>query len=157
MFGLRYLRNYVGKITFFERFSRVMETSDTSSVVVPEEDGLVTRSPTSPCTNWVMRRNLFKGGRSNAPHSDLRLQVVLPLLHRRCQTLCVVDDLDGVPRRYADEKQKVEHELKSILQTLGADLLEHIITTFYNAYREYAKPSIAAKGRASHIYYDGLA
>lgn len=65
----------------------------------------------------------------NIAQSDMCL--VLPLLRRRCQILAVVD----VPCRYTDEKQKVECELKFILQTLGAGLLKHIQITFDNAGR----------------------
>ncbi|KAI6118494.1 hypothetical protein EDD16DRAFT_983490 [Pisolithus croceorrhizus] len=134
MFGLHRLRNYIGKITFFARFFQVIEP-DPSGDVLPvgaTEDGL----PGSY-------------QQADSAQSDPRLEVVLPLLHRRYQTLRAVGD---VPPQLADDKQKVEYELRSISQTLGADLLHHIMTTFENAcYQCLPWPR---SRQASHVYYD---
>ncbi|KIK14627.1 hypothetical protein PISMIDRAFT_347262 [Pisolithus microcarpus 441] len=65
--------------------------------------------------------------------------MVLPLLHRRCQTLCAKYD---APRRYAHETRRVKGEIKSISQTLGADLLAHTRIAFSNAYREHRLPIV---------------
>lgn len=81
---------------------------------------------------------------------DPRLEFVLPLLYRRCRTLCGwYDD----SRRYADERQTVEGEIKAILQTLSAELFEHIRITFREAYSEHALSSEATH-LASPLAYD---
>ncbi|KAI6019388.1 hypothetical protein PISMIDRAFT_615969 [Pisolithus microcarpus 441] len=85
-----------------------------------------------------MGYNPFRGSRQFATaESDPRLETLLPLLHRRCQSLCAQDD---APRRYAHERRRVEGEVKSISQTLGADLFEHMATAFRNAYWEHRLP-----------------
>ncbi|KAI6137246.1 hypothetical protein F5141DRAFT_1288791 [Pisolithus sp. B1] len=95
LFGLTYLRSYV-------------------------EEGLLPHTPILSCTDWVTRYTPLRGSQqSNAVQSNARHEVVLPLLHRRCQILRARRD---VPRRYAAEKQKVECELKSILRTLGVGM-----------------------------------
>ncbi|KAI6019385.1 hypothetical protein PISMIDRAFT_616447 [Pisolithus microcarpus 441] len=79
-----------------------------------------------------MGYNPFRGSQQfAAAESEPRLETVLPLLHRRCQTLCAEYD---APRRYAQERRRVEVETKSISQTLGADLLAHIMIAFISAY-----------------------
>ncbi|KAI6032488.1 hypothetical protein EDC04DRAFT_2898076 [Pisolithus marmoratus] len=155
MFGLNYLRNYIGDITFFSRFPQMMEADPPSDIVsVVLEDGLPACPPNPSRANWVMRCNPFKSSpQSNVVRLDPRLEAVLPLLRRRCQTLGVVDGADGVSRRYDDEIQKVEHEFKSISQTLGADLLEHITIAFDTGYWEH-ESSREATGLASRMYYD---
>ncbi|KAI6038898.1 hypothetical protein EDC04DRAFT_1845993 [Pisolithus marmoratus] len=97
-----------------------------------------------------MTCNLFKGRDQSSAEQDLRLEVVLPLLCRRCQDLCAERDAPG---RYADEKGKVVREVKSILQTLGSGLLEHITIAFLNAYREHESHTRATR-QASNIDYD---
>ncbi|KAI6137298.1 hypothetical protein F5141DRAFT_78627 [Pisolithus sp. B1] len=152
LFGLKYLRNYIGEITFFAKLPRMVETdspSDVLSVCAAEEDGLLPHPPILSCANWLARCSLLRGShQSDAVQSDARHEVVLPLLHRRCQTLRTRYD---ARHRYATEKQKVEYELKSILQTLGADLLEHIADTFRNRGSEH---SAGFTGQASSIKYD---
>ncbi|KIK19989.1 hypothetical protein PISMIDRAFT_682743 [Pisolithus microcarpus 441] len=140
LFGLRYLENYIGKITFFARFPLMMETGpvDVLSVGAAEADGLRACLPKLSYASSLMGYNPFRGSRQFAPaESDPRLETVLPLLHRRCQTLSTEYD---APRRYAHERQRVEEEIKSISQTLGAGLFEHITTAFDNAYWEYKSP-----------------
>ncbi|KAI6146965.1 hypothetical protein EDD17DRAFT_84704 [Pisolithus thermaeus] len=125
LFALEYLKNYIGDLTFFTRLPLMMGTSpvgDVQSVGDAEEHGSMS------------------GQQFIAAESDPRLEAVLPLLHRRCQILC---DRNDASRQYADEKQTVEDEIKSISQTLGADLLKHMRIAFYNAYREHELPSEA--------------
>ncbi|KAI6106442.1 hypothetical protein EDD16DRAFT_1629112 [Pisolithus croceorrhizus] len=55
--------------------------------------------------------------------------------------------------RIADERPILESEIRSISQTLDADLLEHIMITFCEAYREHVL-SIMATDQASHMKYD---
>ncbi|KAI6019014.1 hypothetical protein PISMIDRAFT_336565 [Pisolithus microcarpus 441] len=150
LFGLKYLKNYIGKITYFTRFSSMMETSKLP--VGAAEGGLRARpSIKLSFSNSVVRCNPFKGGRpSAAAESDPRLKVVLPLLHKRCQNLCNKYEL---PRRYAGERQRVEDEIKSISQTLGADLLGHMMITFRKAYHEHGLFSEAAR-LVSPMKYD---
>ncbi|KAI6003315.1 hypothetical protein F5J12DRAFT_839832 [Pisolithus orientalis] len=81
-----------------------------------------------------MTCNPFKSNQQSNAAQDLHSDVVLPLLRRRCQILCAWRDS---PRRYTDEKQKVECESNSIQQTLGAGLLEGITTTFGTASYEH--------------------
>ncbi|KIK19996.1 hypothetical protein PISMIDRAFT_13326 [Pisolithus microcarpus 441] len=134
LFGLKYLENYIGKITFFVRFPSTMETSavDVQSAGAVEVDGLRARLLKLSCASSLMGYNPFRGSRQfTAAESDPRLQTVLPLLHRRCQTLCAQVD---APRRYAHERRRIEGETKSISQTLGADLFAHIRTAFISAY-----------------------
>ncbi|KAI5984919.1 hypothetical protein F5J12DRAFT_62920 [Pisolithus orientalis] len=132
MFGLKHLRNYIGEIMFFR--SLPMVTKSKVSADTMEEDRLPARPPKLSCTNWVMTRTLFKGSSQSNATQDQCLESVLPLLRRRCQILCAKDD---APHRYANEKPKLEHELKSIRQTLSALLLEDIRITFYDAYCEH--------------------
>ncbi|KAI5987988.1 hypothetical protein F5J12DRAFT_532232 [Pisolithus orientalis] len=132
MFGLQPLRNYVGKITFFERLSGMMTTT-------AEGHGLLA--------------SLFMGSRQSRVAQDPRLEVVLPLLRERCQILCAEDD---APPRYADEKQKVDRELESISQTLSACLLDHIDTTFSDAsfFHRLMPPGSRQPDPESRIEYD---
>ncbi|KAI6101383.1 hypothetical protein EV401DRAFT_817809 [Pisolithus croceorrhizus] len=89
-----------------------------------------------------MRRSLFGGGRQiTTAESDPRPEIELRLLRRRCQVL----GRFRARRRYADERQRLEGEIKLIRQTLGVDLLEHIMTTFYNAPREDESPEATRK------------
>ncbi|KAI5993782.1 hypothetical protein F5J12DRAFT_422166 [Pisolithus orientalis] len=97
-----------------------------------------------------MTRYLFMGSSQSNAMQDQCLEVLVPLLRRRCQILCAQYD---APHRYADETAKMQRELKSLRQTLGADLLQHIRITFYNAYREH-ESSTRATGQASNIDYD---
>ncbi|KAI6101063.1 hypothetical protein EV401DRAFT_2027633 [Pisolithus croceorrhizus] len=53
----------------------------------------------------------------------------------------------------ANERLAVEGEIKSISQTLGADLLEHIRSAFCNACREH-ESSTEATGQVDHMKYD---
>lgn len=59
------------------------------------------------------------GSSQSSATQDRRLEVVLPLLRRRCQILCAEYD---APRRYSDEKAKMRCELKSLWQTPSADV-----------------------------------
>ncbi|KAI6022266.1 hypothetical protein PISMIDRAFT_675444 [Pisolithus microcarpus 441] len=129
MFGLEYLRIYIGEITFFARLPWMMETN-------PPSDGLYLSAaeeenpPTLSRANWVTRYNLLWGNQqSQGVRLDARHEAVLPLLDRRCQTLRAQCKQTY---RYAAEKQKVECEVKSISQTLGAGLLKPLLTTFRN-------------------------
>ncbi|KAI6042385.1 hypothetical protein EDC04DRAFT_1000199 [Pisolithus marmoratus] len=156
MFGLKYLRNYIGKITFFESFPSILKTNPPRDILpaagVAKADG----SPAYPSklsrTILVTRCNLPNNGLQSDAHaqSDPRLKVVLPLLRKRCQILCA---RHNVLHWYTDETHKVECELKFISQTLGDDLLKHIRTSFYNAYREQ-EYSTKASAQASHMTYD---
>ncbi|KIK19995.1 hypothetical protein PISMIDRAFT_616793 [Pisolithus microcarpus 441] len=97
-----------------------------------EADGLRACLPKLSCAGSLMGYNPFRGSQQfAAAESEPRLETVLPLLHRRCQTLCAEYD---APRRYAQERRRVEVETKSISQTLGADLLAHIMIAFISAY-----------------------
>ncbi|KAI6158969.1 hypothetical protein EDD17DRAFT_930732 [Pisolithus thermaeus] len=130
LFGLKHAQNFIGRITFFARFPSMMKTSSTD--IAASEDGL-------------------RGGRQfTTAESDSRLEAVLPLLHNRCQILCKEYDS---PRRHADERQRLEDEIKSISQTLGAELLEHIVITARDTYHGRvwsSKPT----GQPSHVKYD---
>ncbi|KAI6020593.1 hypothetical protein EDC04DRAFT_2737279 [Pisolithus marmoratus] len=166
MFGLKYLRNYIGKLTFFARFPWVMDTilpSDIQSVG-SEDDSLLLHPPKLFCANCLMRCNLFKANQSNAAQSDPCLQTALPLLYRRCLTLRTTDAKGRFLPRGAYERRKMECELMSMSQTLGTDLLEHIRIRFDKAY--YARlssygsashpqsQSTGVTGQASNMYYD---
>ncbi|KAI6004985.1 hypothetical protein EDC04DRAFT_1013944 [Pisolithus marmoratus] len=125
-------------IKFFSDLLPSMIETDSlsdSSVGTAEADSLLPHPSTLTCTNWVMICNLFNRRQQSNADEDSRLEVVLPLLRRRCQTLCAEDD---APRQYADEKKKVVREVESILQTLGSGLLGHIADTFQNAPFEQA-------------------
>ncbi|KAI6038928.1 hypothetical protein EDC04DRAFT_1849011 [Pisolithus marmoratus] len=141
LFGLQYLRNYIGKITLFERLPSMVETDSLSegSVGTAEalENSLLAHPPKLTCTNWAMICNLFNGRQQSNADEDSRLEVVLPLLRRRCQTLCAERD---APRQYADEKKKVVREVESISQTLDSGLLKYIAHTFRNAPFEREHP-----------------
>ncbi|KAI6038842.1 hypothetical protein EDC04DRAFT_1841431 [Pisolithus marmoratus] len=116
LFGHEYLRNYIGDIKFFEKLSWVIATTSLGEALVgtaKEDMKLLAQPPTLPFVSSVNDAQ------------DSRLHVV-PLLVRRCQVLSAEHD---VPHRYADEKQKIQHELKSISQTPCAGLLTHIIDT----------------------------
>ncbi|KAI6137885.1 hypothetical protein BKA82DRAFT_1008740 [Pisolithus tinctorius] len=98
-----------------------------------EEDGLLARTPKLSCADWVMTCNLFKGSWQSNAMQDPHIEVMLAALSKRCHTL----SRDDARRRYANEKQKVERELKSISQTLSAGLLQHVLRVFSNAYFEH--------------------
>ncbi|KIN94206.1 hypothetical protein M404DRAFT_1008503 [Pisolithus tinctorius Marx 270] len=137
-------------MTFFGRFPWTIETDSLGEVSIgtAEEDGLLTRPPRLSCADWAMTCNLFVGSHQPDVAQDPRLEVVLPQLCRRCQTLSA---RDNAPRRYADEMQKVQNELKSIAHSLSAGLLNHIRITFFNAYFEHEHLST---GLESRIEYD---
>ncbi|KAI6042414.1 hypothetical protein EDC04DRAFT_1002612 [Pisolithus marmoratus] len=139
LFGLQYLRNYIGEITLFERLPSMVQTDSLSegSVGAAEEDSLLVHPPKLTCTNWVMTCNLFNRRQQSNADEDSRLEVVLPLLRRRCQNLRTEHD---APRRYADEMKKVVREVESILQTLGSGLLKYIANTFFKTYLEHEHP-----------------
>ncbi|KAI6145907.1 hypothetical protein BKA82DRAFT_2284258 [Pisolithus tinctorius] len=128
----------------------MMESDSLSEVSAGsgEEDGLLARTPKLSCADWMMTCNLFKGTRQSNATQDPHLEVLLPVLCKRSHTLSARSD---APRRYTNEKQKVEHELKSISQTLSADLLRHIIHVFFNAYFEQ---ECSETPQASRIEYD---
>ncbi|KAI6018949.1 hypothetical protein BKA83DRAFT_4309659 [Pisolithus microcarpus] len=136
LFGLKYLKNYVGEITFVARFPSMMETSpvDVLFASAAKEDGLRVRLPNLSCTNFVMGYNdPFRDDQGFATtEPDPRLEAVLPLLLGRCESFCAPYD---APCR-GHEIQRVEEEIMCISQTLGVDLVGHITTAFYNAYRE---------------------
>ncbi|KAI6106436.1 hypothetical protein EDD16DRAFT_1629058 [Pisolithus croceorrhizus] len=137
--------------------------------IVALEDGSRVRPPKLSCANSAMRRNLFQGGwQFTAAKSDPRLEVVLPLLNRRLEALYGMFHLPSWAA-CVDERQRVEDEMKSILQTLGVNLLEHIRITVYNAYREHTTwpggpiissfrasscPSTEAAHRVTRLKYD---
>ncbi|KIN95577.1 hypothetical protein M404DRAFT_1007356 [Pisolithus tinctorius Marx 270] len=151
IFGLEYLRNFTGEISFFKRLASIAETDLFSEVSVGTmEDGLLA-SPLK--SSWAMTRNPFRRSWKSNGARDPRLRAILPLLQRRCRTLHARDE---APRLYGDEKQKMEHELKSISQTLSAGLHEHISITFSNAYLEDEHSASRSKlvDRTSHINYD---
>ncbi|KAI6152855.1 hypothetical protein EDD17DRAFT_1634125 [Pisolithus thermaeus] len=136
LFGLTYLRSYVGEITFFARLPWVVESdppSDILSVYAAEEDGLLPHPPILSCADWITRYTPLRGSQqSNAVQSDARHEVVLGPLHRRFQGLRARFD---APRRNAAGKQ-MRCELKPILRTLGVGLLEYIWLTLKHAYIE---------------------
>ncbi|KAI6005390.1 hypothetical protein EDC04DRAFT_1010420 [Pisolithus marmoratus] len=103
-----------------------------------EENALPACQSKSPIVSRVMPCNLLKG---KGLSKDPCLEVIFPLLLRRCQILC---RQDGVSRRYADTKQEIVHEVKSISQTLSASLLQHISATFARQMTDCA----------SHLDYD---
>ncbi|KAI5984912.1 hypothetical protein F5J12DRAFT_63297 [Pisolithus orientalis] len=150
MFCLHHLSNFVGKILFFERLPSMMESDSLSEVSAgsAEEDGLLARAPKLSCADWMMTCNLFKGSWQSSTTLDPHLEVVLPVLCKRCHTLSARSD---APRRYANQMQKVERELKSISQTLSADLLQHILRVFRNAWFGHA---LSETSQASCIEYD---
>ncbi|KAI6001724.1 hypothetical protein EDC04DRAFT_1056984 [Pisolithus marmoratus] len=155
LFGLKYLRNYVGKITFFERLPTMMETDSLSSPPIATagalEDGLLARRPRLSSVNWAMTSSLFRRSpRSKAAH-DLRLEVVLPLLRRRCQNFCAKED---VQHRYGGELQKVVSEFKFISCSLSVGLLDHIKNTFVNTYCEHEGIPVTGRLRGSYLDYD---
>ncbi|KAI6126068.1 hypothetical protein EDD16DRAFT_1554950, partial [Pisolithus croceorrhizus] len=109
----------IGDIAFFTRLPPMTESgsvSDVPSVGAMEENGLRVRLPTS-----------------RQQESDPRLESVLPLLRRRCQTLY---SSCHAPDRSADERQIVEGEVKSILKTLGRDLLKYIASNLRPGFTE---------------------
>ncbi|KAI5992972.1 hypothetical protein EDD15DRAFT_958170 [Pisolithus albus] len=143
VFGLQYLRNYIGEITFFARFPWMMDMD-------PPEDGLLARSPILSSANWVMKYNLPRGSQqSDAAQLDARHKALLPLWQRLCQT-----PLPGyrAPHWLLEEKRRPECELKSISQTLGAELSKYIMTTFSNVIFERRIGGAARP--AANIDYD---
>ncbi|KAI6010560.1 hypothetical protein EDC04DRAFT_791421 [Pisolithus marmoratus] len=127
----------------------------TLSMLIPEthiatlENNLLARSSKLTSTNWVMICNLFNRRHQSNADEDSRLEVVLPLLLRRCQNLRAERD---APRSYADEKKEMAREVESISQTLGSSLLEHTVDVFLDA----CEPEHPAEPicQASNIDYD---
>ncbi|KAI6038845.1 hypothetical protein EDC04DRAFT_1841205 [Pisolithus marmoratus] len=123
LFGLKYLRNYIGEITFFQRLSWMMENTslDYAFIGTAQEDAkLPAQPPELPHANSATTWNLFQDNPRSNGARDSRLDVVVPPLFRRCHVL----------HRDADEMQKMKHELKSISHTPSANLLMHIGNTF---------------------------
>ncbi|KAI6042337.1 hypothetical protein EDC04DRAFT_996420 [Pisolithus marmoratus] len=128
MFGLKYLRNFVGETTFFKDLKSLTVTESRSEVSVGGAGGQPVTSKLS-FVSWVMTHNLLKRQLPSEIPQEPRLKVLLPLLRRRCQGL---DPFEDMSHQHAEE-QKTEHEVKSLSQTLGAGLLEYISTIFNNA------------------------
>ncbi|KAI6095840.1 hypothetical protein EDD16DRAFT_1676043 [Pisolithus croceorrhizus] len=76
---------------------------------------------------------------SDAVWSDPCLEAALPLLHRRYQTF--------LERFDTSDEEEVERELRPISQTLGIDLLLHIMMTLNNVIG-------GCHHQASELYYD---
>lgn len=129
MFGLSYLKHYVGEIMFFERLSRVMETASLDKGTVEGDAKL----PAHPPKLSFISRNVYRGNRPSNTVQDPRLEAVVPLLLKRCQEFRV-------------DSEEMRHELKSISQSLSAGLLVHISTTFDNAAR------VSPTDQGSYIY-----
>ncbi|KAI6008831.1 hypothetical protein F5J12DRAFT_55107 [Pisolithus orientalis] len=159
MFGLKYLRNYVGEISWFERLPSMTETELHSEVSVgttegrsvspaASEDGLLAHQPNLSFVTWAIRRNPFKSKHQSKARRDPRLESVLPMLRKKCQALCTGN---GATRRYVDEMRETEREVKCISRTLTAGLFQHIGATFFNAYmgHEYSDTN-----QSSHVDYD---
>ncbi|KAI6038943.1 hypothetical protein EDC04DRAFT_1850707 [Pisolithus marmoratus] len=139
-----------GAIKFFSDLLPSMIETDSlseSSVGAAEENSLLPHPSKLTYTNWVMICNLYNGRQQSNADEDSHLEVVLPLLRRRCQNLCAEDD---APRQYADEQKKVVREAESILQTLGSG---YIADTFFKTYWEHGHPARPTP-EASNIDYD---
>ncbi|KAI6118500.1 hypothetical protein EDD16DRAFT_983939 [Pisolithus croceorrhizus] len=135
LFGLKYLKNYIGAINIFASLPSMMETSpvsDVPSVGAAEEDGL-------------------RGDRQlTAAESDPRIEPALIWLRKWSRIFAFSS---FVQLQYANERLTVEGEIKSISQTLGADLLEHIRSAFCNVCREH-ESSTEATGQVDRMKYD---
>ncbi|KIO00241.1 hypothetical protein M404DRAFT_765819 [Pisolithus tinctorius Marx 270] len=124
-------------------------TKSKVSVCTAEEAGLPAHPTKLSCTNFAKTCHLFKSSSQSNATQDPCFEAVLSPLRRRCQILCAKYD---APHRYADEKQKIKHESDSISQTLSSDLLEHIETTFFNAYLEHQY--LIRRNPVTNINYD---
>ncbi|KAI6032472.1 hypothetical protein EDC04DRAFT_2708400, partial [Pisolithus marmoratus] len=146
LFGLKYLRNYVGKIMFFERLPTMMETDSLGSTSIATAGGQL-----ATLVNWAMMHSLFRHNMRSKTAHDLHLEVVLPLLCRWCQNFCAKED---VQHRYGDELQKVVSEFKFISCSLSVGLLDHIKNTFVNMYCKHEGIPVTGRLRGSYLDYD---
>ncbi|KAI6002307.1 hypothetical protein F5J12DRAFT_228615 [Pisolithus orientalis] len=103
IFGLQYLDNFVGEITFFERLPSIMETQFRceASVDAADRDGISARPcPSNPSFN---------------PHCA-------PLLLKKCK---------GLDQPWSiGERRNTQNDVRSISQTLSVGLLDRICSSF---------------------------
>lgn len=124
MFALEYLKNYVGEITFFKKLPFIVGTESASESSGVAEDGLQS-SPSKLLRGALVTMRKFK--RRSITIQDPHLEVVLPHIRKECQTLGLWY-LKAIP--HLTKKQKMENEMRSISQTLGAFILHHIGKAF---------------------------
>lgn len=125
-FGLEYLKNYIGEITFFGRLPSIMETRSLSggSVVRAGGNTLSAHSPDpSPVCSakiWDLLRICLQPVTGPNP----RREVAVPLLLQKFKSL---------GDRSVQRKRETQYEVQSISQTLSIELLEHVCTSLLRA------------------------
>ncbi|KAI6159009.1 hypothetical protein EDD17DRAFT_1617002 [Pisolithus thermaeus] len=152
LFGLEYLRNYIGEITFFERLPSMLATGSLSEISVDAMEGdgsVLARPPKFPSTNWMMSC-LFRDRQHFNTVQDPRLAVTLPLLHRRCQTFHATPSISCW---YANEKKKVALEFKSILQSPSSQLFRQVMVTLLDA--DSKRGACTEATLSGRVDYDG--
>lgn len=124
MFALEHLNNYIGEITFFKKLSFMVGTESVADGSGVAGDGLQSRS-SKLLQGALATMRKFK--RRSIPIRDPHLEGVLPHIRKECQTLGMwyLTSLS-----HSTKKQKMEHDMRSISQTLGAGLLRHIGMAF---------------------------
>lgn len=130
-FGVKYLQDYVGEITFLRKLPLIVE-AESSLAGVARGDRLLERLP---FVNWAVTRNP-SNNRCQSAAQDQCVEVELPVLRKRCHALYPsVNETRG----YVLEERKVELEVNSVSQTLGATLLRHIGIAFKDAYHNHSR------------------
>ncbi|KAI6098678.1 hypothetical protein EV401DRAFT_2037458 [Pisolithus croceorrhizus] len=126
LFGLEHLKHYIGKITFFQRLSSIVETQLRSEVSAGTTGGNeLSAHPSNPLfVGLTVARNLLKSSLRSDAGKNSRNEVEAPLLLRKCEAL---------QRKLSDETKNTRSEVESISQTLSVGLLEYVRTSFLNA------------------------
>ncbi|KAI6147717.1 hypothetical protein BKA82DRAFT_296126 [Pisolithus tinctorius] len=129
MFGLEYLKIFVGEITFFERLPSIMETQLCCEASAgPAGENRLSEQPSKrPFRSWVVTRNLFKcrlrskARQNSAVERNPRHEVAIPLLVEKWKALGKGNNLIA--------KRELWRKVTSISQFLGIGLFEHICAT----------------------------
>lgn len=129
MFGLGVLKNYLGEITFFQRLPSIMEEYLRSEDSTGTAGGVgLSACPSNSSFVRAVTPSLFESRLAPNVGHDSCYETDPPLLLKKCETL---------GGRSLDETRKTQHDVKTISQTLGVGLLEHIRAFFLDASENY--------------------
>lgn len=157
MFGLKYLKNYVGEITFPRRLRQMLETEPThlasvgavegqaitqilvsTNYLLALGDGLLGRLRKSPFIKGAITGCRLSKNGYRSQGFRVEDNIVLPRLRKKCHAL---NPLFLESHRYAVEEKKTRFEFELISQTLSVGaLLETISTTFIGKCGERLSP-----------------
>ncbi|KIN96603.1 hypothetical protein M404DRAFT_33082 [Pisolithus tinctorius Marx 270] len=124
IFGLEHLNNCIGEITFFKELRSVTDTrSQYSSTFIRNTNIASSRSLSARPTTLLWTS--FKSRAAQNP----RFEIAAPPLLEKCKAFGPLVNF----RRYLVARQQARCQVKSVSQTLGVGLLEHIYTAILDA------------------------